>query len=63
MEQLIAELKAVPLAEGDDEMFYPGEIEARNEARNRRDGLLLPGGHAGGPRQGRSRDGRNTSWG
>ncbi len=42
MEKMIAELKAVPLAQGHAEVFYPGEIEARNEARNRRDGLLLP---------------------
>ena len=39
---MIADLKAVPLAQGHEEVFYPGEIEARNEARNRRDGLLLP---------------------
>ena len=38
MERMIDELKAVPLAVGHDEVFYPGEIEARNEARNRRDG-------------------------
>jgi LDH2 family malate/lactate/ureidoglycolate dehydrogenase len=25
-----------------DEVFYPGEIEARNEVKHRRDGLLLP---------------------
>jgi LDH2 family malate/lactate/ureidoglycolate dehydrogenase len=42
MEQLIGELKSVPLAEGHDEILYPGELEARNEAINRRDGLLLP---------------------
>lgn len=42
MERLIEELKAVPLAVGHDEVFYPGEIEARNDARNRRDGILLP---------------------
>jgi len=24
------------------EVFYPGEIEARNDARNRKEGLLLP---------------------
>ena len=39
---LIEELKSVPLAQGHDEIFYPGEIEARNETKNRRDGLLLP---------------------
>ena len=42
MEQMIEELKSVPLAQGHDEIFYPGEIEARNETKNRRDGLLLP---------------------
>lgn len=42
MERMIEELKAVPLAAGHDEVFYPGEIEARNDARNRQDGLLLP---------------------
>ena len=42
MERMIGELKAVPLAVGHEEIFYPGEIEARNEVRNRRDGLVLP---------------------
>jgi LDH2 family malate/lactate/ureidoglycolate dehydrogenase len=42
MEQLISELKAAPLAQGCEEIFYPGEIEARNDAANRRDGVLLP---------------------
>ena len=42
MEAMIAELKAVPLAQGSDAVFYPGEIEARNDVRNRRDGLRLP---------------------
>ncbi|MBS0538151.1 MAG: Ldh family oxidoreductase [Proteobacteria bacterium] len=42
MERMIEELKSVPLAKGHDEVFYPGEIEARNEAKNRRDGILLP---------------------
>ena len=42
MEEMIAELKAVPLAQGHEEIFYPGEIEARNDARNRREGLVLP---------------------
>jgi LDH2 family malate/lactate/ureidoglycolate dehydrogenase len=32
----------VPLAKDVEEIHYPGEIEARNDARNRRDGLLLP---------------------
>ncbi|OGA50728.1 MAG: lactate dehydrogenase [Betaproteobacteria bacterium RIFCSPLOWO2_12_FULL_62_58] len=42
MEQFVAELKSVPLAQGHDEVFYPGEIEARSDARNRNDGLALP---------------------
>lgn len=42
IERMIAEIKAVPLAEGFDEVFYPGEIEARNEARHLRDGLDVP---------------------
>jgi LDH2 family malate/lactate/ureidoglycolate dehydrogenase len=42
VETLIAQIKAVPLAKGFEEVFYPGEIEARNDARNRRAGLLLP---------------------
>jgi LDH2 family malate/lactate/ureidoglycolate dehydrogenase len=42
MEEYIARLKAVPVAPGHEEVFYPGEIEARNDAKHRRDGLLLP---------------------
>jgi LDH2 family malate/lactate/ureidoglycolate dehydrogenase len=42
MERLIADLKAVPLAKGFDAIYYPGEIEAQNDARNRREGLHLP---------------------
>ena len=42
MEAFIAELKSVPLAKGADEVFYPGEIEARNDVRHRREGLALP---------------------
>lgn len=42
MERFIGELKAVPLAEGVDEVFYPGEIEARNDAQNRAQGVALP---------------------
>jgi LDH2 family malate/lactate/ureidoglycolate dehydrogenase len=42
MEALIAAIKAVPVATGFDEVFYPGEIEARNDLRQRRDGLALP---------------------
>ncbi|MCC6535120.1 MAG: Ldh family oxidoreductase [Burkholderiales bacterium] len=42
MQDYIAQLKAVPLAKGFEEIFYPGEMEARNDARNRREGLSLP---------------------
>ena len=42
IDALIAELKSVPLAQGFDEVFYPGEIEAHNDAKNRADGVLLP---------------------
>jgi LDH2 family malate/lactate/ureidoglycolate dehydrogenase len=39
---MIARMKSVPLAESFDEVYYPGEIEARNEVANRKAGLLLP---------------------
>ena len=42
MEQLIAELKTVPLAQGFKEVVYPGEMEARNDVKNRANGLVLP---------------------
>ena len=42
MDDMIVGLKSVPLARGFDEVFYPGEIEARNDVTNRRDGLSLP---------------------
>lgn len=42
MERYIAELKSVPLAQGFDEVVYPGELEARNDARHRAEGLALP---------------------
>jgi LDH2 family malate/lactate/ureidoglycolate dehydrogenase len=42
MERMVEQLRAVPLAKGFEEILYPGELEARNEARNRQDGLLLP---------------------
>ena len=32
--QLIDEVKGVPLAQGFDEVFYPGEVEDRAEAAN-----------------------------
>ena len=42
MEGLIDEVKTVPLAKGFEEVFYPGELEARNEKTNREVGLQLP---------------------
>ena len=42
MERYISEIKSVPLAQGVDEVFYPGEIEAKSNARNRKEGLLFP---------------------
>jgi len=42
MERYVAELKDVPLAPGAAEVFYPGEIESRNDARHRARGLDLP---------------------
>jgi LDH2 family malate/lactate/ureidoglycolate dehydrogenase len=42
MEEMIAGIKSVPPMEGTEEVFYPGEIEARNEERHARDGLVLP---------------------
>jgi len=44
MEQLIAELKSVPLAAGHEAIYYPGELESLNEQRHQRDGLRLPAG-------------------
>lgn len=42
MEAFADEIKAVPLAQGFDEVFYPGEIEDNNDAQFRREGLALP---------------------
>jgi LDH2 family malate/lactate/ureidoglycolate dehydrogenase len=42
MEAFADEIKAVPLAKGFDEVFYPGEIEDNNDATFRREGLALP---------------------
>jgi LDH2 family malate/lactate/ureidoglycolate dehydrogenase len=42
MERYIADLKAVPLAQGFEEIVYSGELEARSDLRLRRDGLVLP---------------------
>lgn len=42
MEEMIAALGRVPTAQGFDEILYPGEREARNDAENRRLGIALP---------------------
>jgi LDH2 family malate/lactate/ureidoglycolate dehydrogenase len=42
MERLIEALKSAPRAPGCEEIFYPGEREARNDAQNRAHGLELP---------------------
>jgi LDH2 family malate/lactate/ureidoglycolate dehydrogenase len=42
MEAFIAELKSVPRAQGVDEVFYPGELEARSDAKLRARGIELP---------------------
>jgi LDH2 family malate/lactate/ureidoglycolate dehydrogenase len=42
MEQLIDEVKAVPLAPGFDEVLYPGELEARAARQQLDQGLSLP---------------------
>jgi LDH2 family malate/lactate/ureidoglycolate dehydrogenase len=42
MEQFISEIKSVPVARDYDEVFYPGEMEARTDEKNRRAGLALP---------------------
>ncbi len=42
MEELIQETKSVPLAKGCEEIFYPGELEARSEKENRSRGIQLP---------------------
>ncbi|MBN3754757.1 Ldh family oxidoreductase [Paraburkholderia sp. Tr-20389] len=41
MEELIAEIKAVPTAHGVEEIFFPGEIEDRNTVRLRESGITL----------------------
>jgi LDH2 family malate/lactate/ureidoglycolate dehydrogenase len=42
IEAMIAALRATPRAEGASEILYPGELEARNEAFRRKQGLVLP---------------------
>lgn len=40
--QYVASLKDVPLAQGHSQVFFPGEMEAQADARNRARGLVLP---------------------
>ena len=41
--ELINDVKATPLAEGSSEIFYPGEIEERNDTNSRAsDAIILP---------------------
>jgi len=42
MDRFILEIKSVPQAKGFDEIFYPGEREARNDEKHRREGLVFP---------------------
>jgi LDH2 family malate/lactate/ureidoglycolate dehydrogenase len=42
MEQMIETIKSTPLASGTDEIFYPGEIEAKADERHRNEGITLP---------------------
>jgi len=42
MERFVAELKSTPRAQGVDEIFYPGEMEARSDAKLRAEGIELP---------------------
>ena len=38
----VAEIKSVPLAKGFEEVFYPGEMEARHDVRCRAEGIRFP---------------------
>jgi LDH2 family malate/lactate/ureidoglycolate dehydrogenase len=42
MEAYIGKLRSVPVAPGHEGVFYPGELEARNDEKHRREGLSLP---------------------
>lgn len=42
MEELIATIKSTPRKPGTDEIFYPGELEVRNEERMLAEGIRLP---------------------
>ena len=43
MEQLVAEVRSAPLAQGFDEVFYPGELEDRAAREHLEQGLSFPG--------------------
>ena len=42
MEQMISDLKSAPKQSGIDEIFYPGEIEARSDKTLRASGITIP---------------------
>lgn len=42
MDLMVDQIKSTPLAMGFDEIFYPGELETRNEERLRKEGISLP---------------------
>lgn len=42
MDLMVHQIKSTPLAMGFDEIFYPGELETRNEERLKNDGVSLP---------------------
>jgi LDH2 family malate/lactate/ureidoglycolate dehydrogenase len=42
MQAFTREIKSVPLAQGFDEVFYPGEMENNSDVKSRREGLSLP---------------------
>jgi LDH2 family malate/lactate/ureidoglycolate dehydrogenase len=42
MAAFVSDIKAVPLAQGCEDVCDPGEIADNNEARFRREGLALP---------------------
>jgi LDH2 family malate/lactate/ureidoglycolate dehydrogenase len=42
MEAMIGRLKSTPRSPGVEEIFYPGEIEARNAERQEREGIDIP---------------------
>jgi LDH2 family malate/lactate/ureidoglycolate dehydrogenase len=42
IDEYIHSLKDVPLAQGHQQVYFPGEMEAQADIENRRLGLLLP---------------------